>query len=207
MPIPIAPNTTPSDTAGAFAILAILADDNKFKKRLEELSAQAKSVEQILDNSKKADADAAKKLRDAERLSAELDRREADLKNRENGLGTARNQTLQLQEQLNLRTAKFDEDMEKRATLKEAGLTKWAGELTEKEKVLTAAMRDLEGERSAHKRASELTDRGLGERERELARREQAVKDGLAELEEKKADLKAKVDKLDQLRAALSNAA
>ncbi len=59
------PNTTAADTAGAFAIIALIADPQAAKARLDELN--------------KAAADAAQALADAKSLSIENDKRAADL--------------------------------------------------------------------------------------------------------------------------------
>src|SRR5215831_3110412 len=122
--IPIAPNTTPADATGALAILSVLTDDNKFKQRFKELQSQAKQIEEMFDNAKNLEAQSMKRWQDSEKHELEVAKREDNLKAREQGFAKARTDTLKLQEDLNAKVAKFDEDMEKRGKIKEAGLTK-----------------------------------------------------------------------------------
>lgn len=53
----VIPGTTPSDTAGAFAVLAVLGNDSAYKQRLDELVAQVTAANQAAD---RAAADAKK---------------------------------------------------------------------------------------------------------------------------------------------------
>jgi|SRR6516164_42554 hypothetical protein len=207
MPIPLAPNTTPADASGAFALLEIIGDESKFKKRLKELQDQAKSIEQMIENSKKLDVESKNRLKEVEKLNERLELREAQLKTREDGLGKARHDTLELQESLNARQAKFDEENDKRVKAKEASLNVRAAELTEKEKIVTAAMRDLQEKLAAHDMFVATKSREITGFAENLAKREELLKQGLADLEAGKTALQAKMSKVDELRKAIQNAA
>jgi uncharacterized protein (DUF342 family) len=72
----LAPNTTPQDAAGAFAILQVIADPEKAKKRLKELTELAGHANQTMQ-------DARDKLAEAEKLRKSLDGREAQVTSKE----------------------------------------------------------------------------------------------------------------------------
>jgi DNA repair exonuclease SbcCD ATPase subunit len=207
MPIPLAPNTSPADASGAFAILAILGDDNKFKKRLQELKDQAAEIDKMIDNSRKMEIESKNRLKEADKRHEEVEKREANLKGREDSLGQGRRETLALQEQLNARQAKFDADMEARGKVKEAGLIKWSQELTEKEKAVTSALRSLEDEKKKFDARVAAEEHKLSSYSRDISTREEHLKQGLADLAKARDEFDAKVKKLDELRRSISNAA
>lgn len=66
--ISLMPGTTAADTQGAFAVLNLLSDDSKFKKRLEELVAAAQEAYKMIEAAK-----AESKKAEADKLSAQAD--------------------------------------------------------------------------------------------------------------------------------------
>jgi uncharacterized protein (DUF3084 family) len=81
--ISLTPNSTPQDTNGAFAVLAVISDPAAAKKRLAELIDASKEFEAALKAAQEAEAKAREAASTLDKREAEITRREQEVAARE----------------------------------------------------------------------------------------------------------------------------
>src|SRR4051812_18932971 len=133
---PVIPGTTGSDTAGAFAVLAVLGNDSAYKARLDELVKLVKAAEAAADR-------AAADLKEAAAAQLTAENKLAGMAPREAAADAKLAQALSMSE--NNKAEIF-----RRETELHAALEKKAGELE--------AAR-IASDTAANKRAAELEDK------------------------------------------------
>ena len=195
--LPVMPTTTPQDTHGAFAILAMLGDDNRFKKRLEELQKHAQAADAA---SKAAAADkveANRKLAELDVAKKTIDASHEDLKGKISSLDQAKAQhesavakfvrelssrRQALEDELSGKTAERERDLANReTTLKTAEVVHQADIEADNKKIIDSqtAVRDRELAADARQRDLDGREGRVQQAEAQIVARKAA----LAELE------------------------
>lgn len=187
--ISLLPNTTPSDTNGAFAVLALLTDDNKFKKRLKELVQHAKGAQEVLQAAQKTQTEADKKHAAAEALMAEAQGLHAQAQDA-NAAIDSRAQAAQ--DAHNSRLADFEAKIEKA----EKALANKVAAHKEKEASLRQGVAQLADDRAALQRSVDAHAAAVAAHEREH-------KELTGKLNDQLAEVRAKANRFAQMQTEL----
>lgn len=190
---------TQNDTNGAFAVLSVLSDDSKFKKRFAELKAMADEAQKRIDT-----AGAAEKAANAAANKAAAAQRKVDdtLAEVDGKLHKAAQWELQLakiSEELKLRTKAFDEDQAKKAKEYQDLVNKKEGELYLRVQKIEAKEKDLALlEKLLEDGRKKLQNEKL-DASNEIAKRKAAIAEAEKEIADKKRQLAAKIDQFKVL--------
>lgn len=142
--ISLIPGTTPQDTNGTFAVLALLADPAVAKKRLDELVAAAKDAV-----AKRADLAEAQKANESRSAALDVraknaDVRDAQLGRREDGIKAQEDALASTVVTHKQRVSKFEADMVRRI----AACAKRESEVERRERQLATSEEKLSADRA-----------------------------------------------------------
>jgi chromosome segregation ATPase len=203
--VPVAPGADDKSTAGAFAILGVVGNDNKFNQRLKELTDLAQTANDALKTANAAKVDAEQrvqlgqqKLNEASKLHNEtLEIKAAadqvNKKSKDNVANVAIREAALVTDRQAL-----EKEMTKVKTAYD-NLAKTAADLSAREKALVDARIQNDAAQAARTSKQDARDDALKARENAAAAAEKKANDLAASIAQQQADWVAKVAKLRAL--------
>jgi chromosome segregation ATPase len=192
----LTPDTTPHDAQGAFAVISLLTDDNKYKLRLKELMDTIQSAQQIYDTAKVAEQSATQKVAEAETKMAEVQQLGANATAREQEASRVIASTEQKRAELSNLIDKTRED----ATKAQAEYQQLVADANQQ---LNQFKADIEAERARSESAAktrqtelDVVAQALRAREAAVLGRENAATEEAARLKHLADSLEARISKL-----------
>lgn len=185
--ISLLPNTTPSDTNGAFAVLALLSDPKAAKKRLEELVQHAKGAQEVLTAAQQTQIAADKRHAEATALMAEAQKSHALAQDAHAGVIS---ELRSAQQSHDARVAEFEAKIEKA----EKALANKVAAHKEKEAALRQGIAQLADDRATLQRSVDAHNAAVASHEVEHKVLAGKLNDQLSQV-------RMKSDQLEQLKA------
>jgi len=200
---PIAPNTSPSDTAGAFAILSLLSDDNAFKKRFTELAELAKQGGEALEAAKAKDKTADERIEKAISEANGIIQRakafEQSVVDKQRDNEARARQLDDLNRSLEKRRADLEVEYTQKFADREKDLANQKNAHYQQVAEFNGKVKTFNEGRDQGLRALAAADSALKQRELDVINGSERNKDTARVLDEVKAKMQAKLDKLKSI--------